>query len=476
MFKNIEISTAEGGTKSKTMGAIISSQCGALVDSLMQCQPHYVRCMKSNDEKKAGLYDKDRMVHQVQYLGLFENVKVRRAGFAYRAEFYRFLERFKLLSKKTYPYYTGSDLEGVKAIIKETQKRLPEINADEVKFGKTMIFIKKPETFNALEQLRDKVKGEFAAKIQRQFRRYHSRKWFIKLKILVTDFFSKNKERRRESVFRPFMGIYVQEVEYVKAVKSIISQSGKDKGEKVLFMDYIEKIVSNKALKNGISFVKRILCITQYAIYSMEVCPEPQLEREKKMKVVSTSKVFLRRKLSLDQLDAITLSTLADNYIFLKMTPQNKLPTLNITSWVPDTDSDTCYQCTTKFGLFTRKHHCRACGKLFCADCSTSLMKVPDLGHYEPVRVCDSCYRSVLIPQEMMEDWILNSSKKTEMVAILMDMYKKTVKKNLRVDFSDKCRPRCSQILSENLDVDFSFKADGKIGDEYKTDFEGSGG
>ena len=32
-----------------------------------------------------------------RYLGLLENVKVRRAGFAYRAEFPRFFDRFKYL-------------------------------------------------------------------------------------------------------------------------------------------------------------------------------------------------------------------------------------------------------------------------------------------------------------------------------------------------------------------------------------------
>jgi hypothetical protein len=35
--------------------------------------------------------DKRRVEHQVKYLGLSENVKVRRAGFAYRTEYSRLL-------------------------------------------------------------------------------------------------------------------------------------------------------------------------------------------------------------------------------------------------------------------------------------------------------------------------------------------------------------------------------------------------
>ena len=34
-----------------------------------------------------------RVLHQVEYLGLKENIRVRRAGFAYRREFDKFLRR-----------------------------------------------------------------------------------------------------------------------------------------------------------------------------------------------------------------------------------------------------------------------------------------------------------------------------------------------------------------------------------------------
>lgn len=38
------------------------------------------------------------MKHQVEYLGLKENIRVRRAGFAYRREFDKFLMRYKTWS------------------------------------------------------------------------------------------------------------------------------------------------------------------------------------------------------------------------------------------------------------------------------------------------------------------------------------------------------------------------------------------
>ena len=66
--------------------------------------------VKSNDQKAALTIDTARVQHQVQYLGLSENIKVRRAGYAYRNEYHRFLERFAILSDKTYPEWSGSDL------------------------------------------------------------------------------------------------------------------------------------------------------------------------------------------------------------------------------------------------------------------------------------------------------------------------------------------------------------------------------
>lgn len=56
-------------------------------------EPYYVRCIKPNEMKSPVLFDEARCQHQVAYLGLLENVMVRRAGFAYRQQYPRFLQR-----------------------------------------------------------------------------------------------------------------------------------------------------------------------------------------------------------------------------------------------------------------------------------------------------------------------------------------------------------------------------------------------
>lgn len=60
---------------------------------LLWQEPFYVRCIKPNEDKVASRLDEDHCRHQVAYLGLLENVRVRRAGFASRQPYPRFLLR-----------------------------------------------------------------------------------------------------------------------------------------------------------------------------------------------------------------------------------------------------------------------------------------------------------------------------------------------------------------------------------------------
>lgn len=68
-------------------------QANTLVQTLMKCTPHYIRCIKPNETKRPRDWEENRVKHQVEYLGLRENIRVRRAGYAYRRGFNKFLQR-----------------------------------------------------------------------------------------------------------------------------------------------------------------------------------------------------------------------------------------------------------------------------------------------------------------------------------------------------------------------------------------------
>ncbi|XP_076800622.1 hepatocyte growth factor-regulated tyrosine kinase substrate-like isoform X1 [Clavelina lepadiformis] len=60
-------------------------------------------------------------------------------------------------------------------------------------------------------------------------------------------------------------------------------------------------------------------------------------------------------------------------------------------------DGDECGKCKSEFGLVTRKHHCRACGGIFCGKCTSKQAIIPKFGIEKEVRVCDSCYNTLKI-------------------------------------------------------------------------------
>ena len=60
-------------------------------------------------------------------------------------------------------------------------------------------------------------------------------------------------------------------------------------------------------------------------------------------------------------------------------------------TWVPDNVVKQCVSCEAGFGLKTRRHHCRYCGRVFCAKCTKTTRAIPALGFTSPVRVCEPC-------------------------------------------------------------------------------------
>jgi len=55
-------------------------------------------------------------------------------------------------------------------------------------------------------------------------------------------------------------------------------------------------------------------------------------------------------------------------------------------------EGEVCHRCRVQFSTFTRQHHCRACGQVFCGKCSSKSCVLPKFGIEREVRVCDSCF------------------------------------------------------------------------------------
>lgn len=154
-----------------------------------------------NDVKRADHFEHTRIVHQVQYLGLLENVRVRRAGFAHRQEYHRFTERYKILVPGK-QRRGNSDQEICRHMISYLASALGLQHPEDVQFGKTKLFIKAPEVLTRAEELRKARLGDSARVIQQAWRRYKSRERLIRLRQMVTRFVNQNKRRRRDTILR----------------------------------------------------------------------------------------------------------------------------------------------------------------------------------------------------------------------------------------------------------------------------------
>jgi len=211
-----------------TAGDKIKASANDLVHTLMQAQPSYIRTIKPNENKSPTEYNVPNVMHQIKYLGLQENVRIRRAGFAYRQSYEKFVERFFLLSPKTcYAgdyIWSGDAISGTKQILKDTS-----IPTEEFQMGTTKAFIKTPETLFALETMRDKYWHNMATRIQRAWRNYL--RYRIECAVRIQRFWRKvngtsdihkfrdsghrmlqaRKERRRFSLlgYRSFTGDYL---------------------------------------------------------------------------------------------------------------------------------------------------------------------------------------------------------------------------------------------------------------------------
>lgn len=72
--------------------------------------------------------------------------------------------------------------------------------------------------------------------------------------------------------------------------------------------------------------------------------------------------------------------------------------------WVPDDRARECADCKQRFTQFRRKHHCRACGQVFCSDCTKQRICLPQFGYTNPERVCENCFHHNRMRQVDEED------------------------------------------------------------------------
>eukprot|EP00743_Colponemidia_sp_Colp-15_P005551 GILK01005972.1.p1 GENE.GILK01005972.1~~GILK01005972.1.p1 ORF type:complete len:1483 (+),score=292.66 GILK01005972.1:72-4451(+) len=468
-----------------TSGFKIRNQTADLVNTLMLSSPHYVRCIKPNETKRARDWDGDRVMHQVKYLGLLENVKVRRAGFAYRNTYVRFFSRYAQLSPAT-KKWRGDQKSGVAAFLQAMN-----FSRDDYQMGVSKIFLRHPETIFSLEEQREMHLQLCAVKIQKAYRAYKAREYFLMLRDMAGDLLYNKKERRRESLYRPYCGDYIGYIDNQNVqtlVKNYVEHPAiVPKGrrgrvadpypgdEKVAFVDYVDYIEGQRNTADAGRRPSKLNIFSRMAQEFKEVALKQKTELQPFAPLVpSTSQgVFLltnnalyllgtivrcdqelwmmKNRIEFKNLASVTMSSKADNFIIFHFNynkPLDNVKCATAEEWVQNKEVKACPQCQQKFTLSLRRHHCRKCGNIFCYVCSSERVMLP--GFQAEERICDSCFGEIV-----REDMVIVTEKKTELLTLLMENFRAMQSRELQVNFSDTVTVQSGRIAAVTQHMTF---------------------
>ncbi|KFO70278.1 Unconventional myosin-If, partial [Cuculus canorus] len=277
-----------------TAGSKIKKQANDLVNTLMKCTPHYIRCIKPNETKKPRDWEENRVKHQVEYLGLKENIRVRRAGFAYRRLFQKFLQRYAILTPETWPSWRGDERQGVQHLLRSVN-----MDSDQYQMGQSKVFVKNPESLFLLEEMRERKFDGFARVIQKAWRRHVAIRKYEQMREEASNILYNFKERRRNSINRNFVGDYLG-MEERPELRQFLA-----KRERIDFADSITKY--DRRFKP----IKRDFILTPKYFYLIG------REKVKKGPEKGQIKEVLKKKVELQAVSSISLSTRQDDFFIL---------------------------------------------------------------------------------------------------------------------------------------------------------------
>eukprot|EP01114_Cavostelium_apophysatum_P016651 TRINITY_DN4783_c0_g1_i3.p1 TRINITY_DN4783_c0_g1~~TRINITY_DN4783_c0_g1_i3.p1 ORF type:complete len:1580 (-),score=460.18 TRINITY_DN4783_c0_g1_i3:46-4674(-) len=177
-----EMAAKSKGGKSSYQFVSVGSQfrdsLASLLDSIHKTTPHYIRCIKPNNQKKPMLFEKMQVLHQLRCGGVMECIRISKAGYPTRRVYDGFLRRFlllapKLLSKKD---ANANPRKQCQALVEALQ-----VGADEYQLGLTKIFMRSG-VVGRLEKMRGDMLNSSATKIQKVWRGHVYKSRYEKIK------------------------------------------------------------------------------------------------------------------------------------------------------------------------------------------------------------------------------------------------------------------------------------------------------
>lgn len=120
--------------KRQTMASYFRYSLMDLLSKMVVGQPHFVRCIKPNDDREALKFSQERVLAQLRSTGILETVSIRRQGYSHRIPFEEFVKRYYYLAFRAHQTPLASK-ESCVAILEKSR-------LDHWVLGKTKVFLK----------------------------------------------------------------------------------------------------------------------------------------------------------------------------------------------------------------------------------------------------------------------------------------------------------------------------------------------
>lgn len=168
----------------KTQASFFCKQLEELMRALNDTNPHYVRCIKPNNEKAPDRFDPFLCLEQLRYSGVFEAIEIRKQGFPFRRLHEMFYRRYRVLASEQFISKTEgtlmskSSIDRCKALLDDLQAHQDESTRDgkkadltDCRIGRTMVLYRAPEHLylEAKREAARAVAGRVLTRIGRGF-------------------------------------------------------------------------------------------------------------------------------------------------------------------------------------------------------------------------------------------------------------------------------------------------------------------
>ncbi|XP_054982407.1 unconventional myosin-IXb isoform X3 [Sorex araneus] len=158
--------------KPPSISAQFQASLNKLLETLGKAEPFFIRCIRSNAEKKELCFDEELVLQQLRYTGMLETVRIRRSGYSAKYTFQDFTKQFQALLPK--------DAQPCREVIAALLQKM-DMAPGGYQIGRTKVFLKEAQRQVLQETLHQEVVRRILL-LQRWFRTLLERRRFLALR------------------------------------------------------------------------------------------------------------------------------------------------------------------------------------------------------------------------------------------------------------------------------------------------------